>query len=261
MGQEIIEITVGNYERFIRASQAVAVPELEKLVQITISSLRDMDAVGMFGGVAARHLWDEYCWQLQEGPYDEDFLGVGSISANLEEMLYTVIEDALDQLPKHTRLFLSIHTRNDVDDGLDPNSIGIASRINIIAAVFERINQAASRRNLDFIGPNRDDVIPMEVSLSGLAGKALSDAGESSDFLSNYVDQLIEGGAENVTQISNALLDRYMQLLREDEDGFLLSALLDRFEDDIRALVLEKDVLPAAEDAIGQLEYALDGES
>lgn len=258
MDNEIIEITTGDYERFIHAAHAVAAPELEKLAQIAIASLRNMDAVGMFGEIAARHLWDEYCWQLQEGPYDEDFHGFGSISANFEEVLYTEIAGSLDQLPKHTLLFLSIHTRDDAGDECDPNSIGCISRDNITAAVLQRINQVASRRNLDFIGPHRSSVIPMEVSLSGLAGEALSDAGESSDFLSNYADELIEGDAEQLTQISHALLDRYMQLLRENEDGFLLSALLDRFEDDIRALLLEKDALPAMEDVMGQLEGVLD---
>lgn len=49
--------------------------------------------------------------------------------------------------------------------------------------------------------------------------------------------------------------------MREDEDGSLLSSLLDRFEEDIKALVLEKDIRPTVEDAVGQLEFALDGES
>ena len=49
-----------------------------------------------------------------------------------------------------------------------------------------------------------------------------------------------------------------MELLNEDEDGLLLSALRDRFEEDIRALVLEKDIRPTVEDAAGQLQWTLD---
>ena len=41
----------------------------------------------------------------------------------------------------------------------------------------------------------------------------------------------------------------------------MLSALFERFEKDIMALVLEKDIRPAVEDAIGQLEETLEDES
>ncbi len=55
---DTIEIATADYERFIAAACAIAEPELEKLVKATIASLRDMDAVGLFGDTAARHLWD-----------------------------------------------------------------------------------------------------------------------------------------------------------------------------------------------------------
>lgn len=258
---DTIEIATADYERFIAAACAIAEPELEKLVKATIASLRDMDAVGLFGDTAARHLWDEYCWQLQEGPYDDDDCGFGSTSRNFDEVLDTVITGALEELPKHTLLFLSIYTRNDAGDAgdaNDPENIGGISRDDIAAAVLERVGQAASRRNLDFIGPARGVVIPMEISLGGLIGEAFSHAGETSDFLSEYVDQLLAGGDDDIANISHALLERYMELLNEDEDGLLLSALRDRFEEDIRALVLEKDIRPTVEDAVGQLQWTLD---
>ncbi len=255
------EVPSDTYDRFVHAARAAAAPELDKLVQAAIVALRGMEPAGLFGDVAARHLWDEYCWQLQEGPYDDDDVGFSSTSGNFEEVLDTVIAGALDELPAHTLLFLSIYTRNDIGDADDPDNIGSISRDAIAAAVLDGVNEAASRRNLDFIGPYRGDVIPMEISLDGLAGDALSDAGEASDFLSEYADQLLVGGSDDMAHISHALLDRYMELLREDEDGRLLSSLLDRFEKDIKALVLEKDIRPTVEDAVGQLEGALDGES
>ena len=259
MSHNTIQVPSDDYDRFVDAARAAAKPELGKLVQATIAALREMDAVGMFGDVAARHLWDEYCWQLQEGPYDDDDMGFGSTSSNFEQVLDTVIAEALDALPRHALLFLSIYTRDDISN--DPDSIGSISRDAIASAVLERVNQIASRRNLDFIGPDRGNVIPMEISLAGLAGEALSDAGESSDFLSEYVDQLLAGDADDIAHVSHALLERYMELLREDEDGLLLSSLHDRFENDIRTLVLEKDIRPAVEDAVGQLQCTLDEES
>ena len=255
------EVPSDTYDRFVHAARAAAAPELDKLVQAAIVALRGMEPAGLFGDVAARHLWDEYCWQLQEGPYDDDDVGFSSTSGNFEEVLDTVIAGALDELPAHTLLFLSFYTRNDTGVDDDPDNMGSISRDALAAAVLDGVNEAASRRNLDFIGPYRGDVIPMEISLDGLAGDALSDAGEASDFVSEWVDQLLAGGADDMAHISHALLDRYMELLREDEDGRLLSSLLDRFEKDIKALVLEKDIRPTVEDAVGQLAGALDGES
>lgn len=254
MNDETIQVPTSDYDRFVQAACAAAATEMEKLVQATISALRGMNAIDMFGDVAARHLWDEYCWQLQHGPYDDNYFGFGSISGNFEEVLNAVIADAIDALPQHTLLFLSIYTRNDLDEENDSDSVGGISRDNITFAVLERVNEAASRRNLDFIGPDRVYVVPMEISLDGLAGEALSEAGEHSDFLSEHVDEMLAGGASNISDISHELLERYVELIREDEDGALLTALFDRFENDIRALVLEKDIRPAVEDAIGQLE-------
>lgn len=254
MNHETVQVPTGDYDRFVQAACAAAATEMEKLVQATISTLRGMDANGMFGDVAARHLWDEYCWQLQEGPYDNDDFGFGSTSRNFEDVLDAVVADALDELPQHTLLFLSIYTRNDLDAENESDSIGGISRDDIASAVRERVSRAAVRRNLDVIGPYRGDVISMEVSLGGLAGEALSDVGEQSDFLAEHVDRMLEGGARNISDISHALLERYVELIHEDEDGALLAALFDRFENDIRALVLEKDIRPAVENAISQLE-------
>ncbi len=77
MNHNTIEVATDDYDRFVNAARAAAVPELENLVRAVITELRAMDAVGLFGDVAARHLWDEYCWQLQEGPYDDDDFGFG----------------------------------------------------------------------------------------------------------------------------------------------------------------------------------------
>lgn len=261
MNHNTIEVAADDYDRFVHAARAAAAPELDNLVRTVITALREMDAVGLFGGLAARHLWDEYCWQLQEGPYDDDDVGFGSTSSNFREILSTTINGALDALPKHTLLFLSIYARNDIDDADDPDGIGSISRGDIATAVLEGVEKIASRRNLDFIGPYRGDVIPMEISLDGLAGDALSEADGQSDFLSEHIEDLLVGGEEEITHISHALLERYMELLHEDEDGRMLSTLLERFEKQIKALVLEKDIRPAVEDAVAQLEAALDKES
>lgn len=253
-----IEIDSVDYQNFISAACDVAGPEFEKLVQAVIGSLCEMDATHLFGDVAARHLWDEYCWQLQEGPYDDDLDGFGSISEGFEDVLNAALEAELDKIPKHVLLFLSIYSRNEAGTDAGYNNIGEISRDNIAAAVRERVDQIASRRNIELIGPHRDDAISMEISIGGLAGKALSDAGECSDFVAEHADQLISGDSDDIAQVGKELLERYMQLLYEGGDDFLLSELLDRFDEEIRGLVLEKDIRPALENAVRQLQEALD---
>ena len=114
---------------------------------------------------------------------------------------------------------MSIYTRNDAGDANDPENIGGISRDDITAAVLERVRQAASRRNLDFIGPDRGGVIPMEISLGGLIGEALSHADETSDFLSEYVDELLAGGDDDIANISHALLEQLHVLVAGQLSG------------------------------------------
>jgi hypothetical protein len=42
--------------------------EIVRIAQEVIDNLRSRPAAGTFDEVKARHLWDEYCWALQEGP-------------------------------------------------------------------------------------------------------------------------------------------------------------------------------------------------
>lgn len=259
MDDEFIGVTKSAFGQFVKSARQAATPELQKLVQATIYTLCDMDAIGMFDDVAARHLWDEYCWQLQEVPYDSDDFGFGSTSEGFEETLCAVVAEKIDALPQYMQLFLSIHVRDPLDTADDAGNIGTINRDAISDAVVELVNQCAARRNLEIIGPNRDYYISMEISLDGLAGEALSAVGEQSDFLSEHVDQMLQGGTANANAISHTLLKRYMELVNEDES--LLLALFERFEKDIRALVLEKDIRPAVDNAIGQLEEILDDET
>ncbi len=254
MNQEIVRGMTEENCQLVNAACAAAALEVDKLVRGVISALREMDAIGMFDDVAARHLWDEYCWQIQEGTHGDGDIGFGCVRENYEKVLNGVVADAVNALPKHALLFLSIKVRRDLDDVEDSDIVGGISHDAIASVVRESVNELASRRNLDVIGPSRADFISMEVSLDGLAGDALSDAGECSDFLSEHADALLEGDADNLAIISAALLDRYMELLCDDADGMLLSALLGRFENEIRALVLEKDIIPAVEDAMDQLK-------
>ena len=110
---DTIEILADDHDRLMAAVRVSAKSDLSRLVDAVIAALQDMDTVGLFGDVATRHLWDEYCWQLQEGPFDEDGTGFGSITSAFDGTVNTVINAALDKLPSHTLLFLSIAVGQD----------------------------------------------------------------------------------------------------------------------------------------------------
>src|SRR5690606_25787779 len=147
----------------------------------------------------------------QEGPYNDDLHGFGSISEGFEDVLNAALEAELDKIPKHVLLFLSIYSRNEVGTDAGYNNIREFSRDNIAAAVRARVDEIASRRNMERCGPLGGDCISMEISIGRLAGKALSDAGECSDVGAEHAEQLIWGDSDDIAQVAKELLERYGQ--------------------------------------------------
>jgi hypothetical protein len=257
MNYETIKTPKEEYDQLVQAVCKTAAPEMEKLVQVSISALKHMNSTDFFDDIYARNLWDEYCWQLQDGPTDINYMGLGTVGDGFDDVLKTVIVGAIDKLPQHTLLLLSIYCINNLDKENDLDSSLCIYLDEIVYAVKESVDQYALRRNVEIIGPHRGEEITMEVNLDGLAGEALSDAEETSDFLSEHVDLLLEGGDSNIEKVSHSLLERYVELINEDEDGFLLSALFKRFEKEIIAMVLEKDILPMVKAVTDQLDKDL----
>ncbi len=253
-----MEMGAQGIAQLLSAAESAARPEVERMVAAVIDGLRGMPPVGIFDEIASRHMWDEYCWILQNGPYDEDITGLGvSLDQGCDELLRSSIYAEIETLPRHAKVFLSLYAaeRTEHDAEYEPGSIWIDG---IASLLVVEVSEKASRRNLDLIGPHRGDVIGSELSSEGIVCSALSNADLFSEVLASHVDVMIDPEAD-LSSIAHELVDAYVGLIvNETESSMDLSELFERFGSDIKTLLIEKDVLPALVNMHGELQGLLD---
>lgn len=261
MTDDMTEVRLDGLVRLQSAAHDFAAAEAKRIVGTVIEDLRGRPAQGMFGDVAARHMWDEYCWSLQEGPFDDDIgwddVRLGSLSGAFEGMVRAVIEGEIENLPRHVQVFLSAKAIED-DLDMDEDALGSIWLDGMVALIVEGVNSKASRRNLDLIGPARGDVIGYEVEGSGTVWSALSDRGEAMDLVQSHVDEMIDPEGD-LSELAAEMVDAYIAAAREEADGTTVTEFFDNFEDQIRDLLTDRDVLPALEDMRAGLLERLDG--
>jgi hypothetical protein len=232
--------------------------ENARIVQVVIEDLRSRSAHGIFGDVAARHLWDEYCWALQEGPFDDemgwDNIRLGSLSSAFEDVVSGSILTEVEKLPEHLKVFLSALAFKEDDDRDEDDSGGGIWVDGIVGLVFDEVNRRASRPNLDLIGPDRSDVIAYEIEGSGMVWSILSDKGIACELMAGYTNEMIDPDGD-LSELADEMMEAFMEAATESE---MLSSLLDHFEDDVRKMVREGDVLPSLEDMRESLLASLD---
>lgn len=252
----------GGHDGLLRLQSAAidfARGEAARVAQLVVDDMRARSPIGIFGDLAARHFWDEYCWGLQEGPFDMDLdfgdVRLGSLSAAWDETLRATVQAELEKLPRHTMVFLSAlaFEQSDGDEDAEDN-IGAVFQDDVCKVIENLVNERASRRNLDLIGPNRADAIGYHIEGAGMAWRLIDDA---SDIISGHVDEMIDPDAD-LSNVANEMADQFIALLVEDDENSALVELLDRFASDIRTVVLEKDIIPSLQDMRGSLLEVLD---
>lgn len=244
--------------QLLSSAESAARPEVDRIIQAVIGHLQSRSSIGTFGDVAARHMWDEYCWVLQEGPFDDNVTGFGSLSANWDTTVRDLVSAEIANLPRHLQVFLSVYAaeHGSGNDEYEPGTIWLEA---IEAVVMEKIAERASGRNLDLIGPDRGDVIGYEVSSTGLVCSALASAGALTEVLATHVDTLIESEAD-LSEVAREIVDAYIELVRAEAESSAanLTEFLECFEGDIKKLLTEKDVLPSLEEMQAEVLGRLD---
>jgi hypothetical protein len=262
MTDESARVNIEVLKELLSAAEDFARPEVVRITEAVIEQLRSRSAIGFFGDVAARHMWDEYCWILQEGPFDDEsgWYGVrlGSLSGNWDETVRAFVSGEVEKLPEYALIFLSAHAFcQDVDN--DENEfLGGVFVDGIVNIVIEEINERASRRKLDLIGPHRAAVIGYEIEGSGMVWSVLSGRNEAMEVIASHVGVMIDPDAD-LSALAGELVAAFIDAANEAAEDTFLAEFIAHFENDIRSLLLEKDVLPALEDMRAALIERLDG--
>jgi hypothetical protein len=262
MAEDRVEISRDGLARLQSAAEDFARAEIARIVAAVIDDLRSRPANGTFGDVAARHLWDEYCWSLQEGPFDDDMgwddVRLGSLSGAFDDVVRASIQTEVEKLPRHALVFLSAQAFEEDADSDDEESLGSIWIDGIVSLVLDEVNSSASRRTLDLIGPHRGDVIGYEVQGSGMVWSVLSHRSEAMDIIASHCDALLDPEGD-LSDLADEMVEAFMAAAAEDDEGAVFSVFLEHFEDELRTLVREKDVVPLLEDMQAGLLSRLDG--
>lgn len=262
MAEDTAEPNRDGLARLESATRDFARVEVARIGQTVIGELRSRPAFGMFDDVGARHMWDEYCWTLQEGPFDDDMdfggLRLGSISGNWDEMVRAIAMKEVKKLPEHTLIFLSAASLQQERGDDEELSLGTIWLDGIVETVMQKVSEYASQRNLDLIGPNRDDVICSEIEGAGLVWSALLERGEAENFVSGRTDKLIDPDAD-LSELAEEMVEAFLAISQEEAEGDVIAEFLERFGGNVRQMLLEKDVLPSLREMRLALIERLDG--
>ena len=260
MASETVKVSRDGFMRFRSAVFDFARGEIKRTARVVIEDLQSCPANDSFGDVAARHLWDEYCWALQEGPFDDDIVmgdvNLGSFSDAFDDVARACAQERVEKLAKHVQVLLST-LAFEQDSNLDDETLGTVCVDGVIDLVMEEVNAGASTRNLELIGPDRGDAIACEVEGSGLVWSALSDRGDAMELISSHADTMIDPKS-NLSKLADEMVETFIGAAKEEAEGTMLAEFIARFEKQICALIKEKDVVPSLEDMRAGLIEKLD---
>jgi hypothetical protein len=257
-----IEVDAVGFSRLLAAVEDAARPEIVALADAVITDLRTAPPVSLFDEVAARHIWDEYCWILQEGPFDEDEYvddrSLGSVSGAGEDLVRSYVDAQVEKLPKHTRVFLSLFALERSGKAGDVGVLGRLWSDGMADLVMEEINERAARRMLDLIGPNKSDAIRYEIGGEGVVWSTLSDRDKESDILASHSDCMIKPNAD-LSAFAAELVEAFIEIASNESAGSPADEFFREFEGEIKKLLIEQDVRPALESMRAGLLERLDG--
>jgi hypothetical protein len=250
MAEKAVEVSEDGLARLQSAVADFARAEITRIVDAAINDLRSYPAYRTFGDdVEARHFWDEYCWGLQKGPFGNNFdLGDASdmsLAGTFDELVHAAIQSEVEKLPRHAKVFLSALASEEEVDG-------------IVYLILADVNRRASRRDLDLIGPDRVNVIGYEIEGSGIVWSVLSDRDEELDLIARHADALIDPNGD-LSGLAHDMVEAFIAAVREEApEGAFFVDFLNRFESNVRTLLLEQDVLPFLRDIRADLLDRLD---
>lgn len=247
---ERIDIGLEEFLRFQQAAIEYGRTEVSRLVQSSIDELRSREPFGSFDDIAVRHLWDEYCWAGTEGR--------PSLADAYTELVRGLIASEVEKLPRYGQIFVSalaFDESSSTDEEASLGSIWIAGAVDL---VHVGVNERASLRNLDLIGPLRSIVIENHLEGSGIVWSALGRE-TATGIIASHTDLMTDPEAD-ISVIADELLDTFMSLARDETEESVLAGFLESFACEVRSLLRDTDVTPLLEKGRTALLALLDGE-
>jgi hypothetical protein len=238
--------------------------EIFRLTDELVDELRSRPAVGLFGDVAVRHLWDEYRWNLIEGPFDDDsYIGgfnTGSISGNFDDIIEAWLNEAVEKLPQYAQVFLTSHANAESEDEFHDaieaiEAIGSIDIDIVVALVVGQVQQRGLAGNLDMIGPYRTDIIASELVPQGMVWSTLNDRREAFEIISGFTSEILDPEGD-LSELVEEMVDAFIAAAGQDGND-VVDALLAYSGDELRTLAAA-DALASFEDARAALHAQID---
>ena len=126
----------------------------------------------------------------------------------------------------------------------------------IVRIVTEAVNERASHRRLDLIGPHRADVIPCYLEEARFVWSVLGDR-VAMDIVGGHVDTMIDPDAD-ISPLAEGMTETFLAQVRQEEEGGIFVEFLDYFEEQFRSIIIECDFLPCLREMRQKLLEALD---
>jgi hypothetical protein len=221
--------------------------EMNKLVHGTIETLKERSPYGMFDDVLIRHLWDEFCWNYQEGP--------GLFNDEFEDVVMAFIDTALVKAGTHALVCMTAYSQDQLDSSFsdDEREPGTIDKESISRACLEKIKVAAGIRNLDLLGPERCYVIGGYITANSPVFSSYD-----TDSLAEHIDELIDPDGD-LDSIADEIAECFLSGLSEESGNPDLDDFFERYGDEIHAMIKTKEIIPALEDVRSELLAELDG--
>ncbi|MEM7541757.1 MAG: hypothetical protein AAF384_09230 [Pseudomonadota bacterium] len=138
------------HTELLKAVHAFSRMEVEAICRKVIHRLQRQPASGIFGGdYSYKSIWDEFCNEVQEGPYS--MLGDAWYS-----LIARPIADLVSDLPKESAVlmtFYALEVLDEDDKSLPPGALwpeGIAGVVELA------LRRQAANRNIEHLGPFRE---------------------------------------------------------------------------------------------------------
>jgi hypothetical protein len=151
-----------HHDKLLAASHAAVIQfgafRLSALARTTIWHLRRIPASGIWGDdYAFRTLWDEFCHEVQEGPFDMPAtdLSPWSLSSAFEMTIRPFVDELLEKLSRAEAVLLTLYVIDDLEGVEKAELAGSVYKDALAGKVIDILREAAGSRDLLALGSHR----------------------------------------------------------------------------------------------------------